>query len=81
MSVDKMPISSASFFVNSCEAHLTFHFSPFTFHFSPFPLPLFLIFVALPANLGDSPLGGLIFEKKRVLSQSERVTTLKQKIS
>ena len=45
------------------------------------PLSLFTFFVALPANLGDSPLGGLIFEKKRLLSQSERVTTLKQKIS
>ena len=41
---------------------------------------LFTFFVASPANLGDSPLGGLIFEKKRLLSQSERVTTLKQKI-
>ena len=56
-------------------------FIPFV-SFVPFiPLSLFTFFVASPANLGDSPLDGLIFEKKRLLSQSERVTTLKQKIS
>ena len=59
---------------------VNFPFIPFI-PFVPFiPLSLFTFFVALPANLGDSPLGGLIFEKKRLLSQSERVTTLKQKI-
>ena len=61
----------------SASLDVNFPFIPFV----PFiPISLFTFFVALPVNLGDSPLGGLIFEKKRLLSQSERVTTLKQKI-
>lgn len=41
--------------------------SLFTFHLSPFTSPF-----GLPPNFGVSPLGGLIFEKKILLSHSER---------